>query len=81
MIPGTIDFIFGALCGGVCGVVMKMMIEEIKDLRDRYRIQVKREYGYYSVYVDNNFYCTCDTLPEAMDEVRRIKKDYNEYYT
>lgn len=37
-------------------------------------IEIKAEYGYYKVYVNGIFYCTCDNMKEVKEEVANIEK-------
>ena len=39
---------------------------------DIYSVKIEQEYGHYVVTVNGEFYCSADTLPEAMQEVEAI---------
>lgn len=39
---------------------------------DIYSVKISQVYGHYEVYVNDEFYCSADSLMEAMQEVEAI---------
>lgn len=36
-------------------------------------IEIKPVYGHFEVYINGNFYCSADTMAEAIEEVETIQ--------
>lgn len=36
-------------------------------------IEVKRERDYWTIYVNDNFYCTCDSRTEVAEELSKLE--------
>ena len=36
------------------------------------KIEIKKRFDHYAVYVDDEFYCTADSYREAEDEIEQI---------
>ena len=41
-------------------------------------IEIRKKKWYYEVYVDNQFYCSADTLHEAEQDVKEIVNENSE---
>lgn len=39
-------------------------------------IEVKKEYGRYTVYLNNEFYSTCENRNEVEEEIEEIRRIY-----
>lgn len=37
--------------------------------------EIRKVRGHYEVYIDGEFYCSCDTYPEAEDEVEYLESE------
>lgn len=35
-------------------------------------VKYKRVYGHYNVYIDGNFYCSCDNMDEVRSEIAQL---------
>lgn len=38
-------------------------------------ITVLQKYGYYAIFLDNEFYCSCDSWHEVIAEIENAKKE------
>lgn len=43
----------------------------------QHRFNIFRERGVYYLYLDDNFYCSNDSLREAEDEIEEAVKEHN----
>ena len=41
--------------------------------------KITKKYGHYEVYIDGRFYCSADTILEAIHEVETYKEEANIY--
>lgn len=42
------------------------MVHEIRDLK------IEQVRGYWEVHINGEFFCTADTYPEAIDEIKAV---------
>lgn len=52
--------------------------ESFRDMISDHNIEIIQKYGHFIVYLDNEFYCSCDSWPEVTEELDGIQAEIAE---